>query len=203
MQALFRDKGIGGFIQTDENELAGRAGYLLLALQLSFLVAGGVALDRFTKTLLLSALGAATLWIAFRLQKASSRSWMEESWGFAKKTIPYLFIGVFAAEVLSALLPESVVRTLLGGNSLFSNFFGSVYGVLMYFATLTEIQIVQSLMQLGMGKGPVLALFMSGNALSLPSMIVLTRVLGKKKARTYFVLVALNSMCWGFIYGNL
>ncbi len=95
------------------------------------------------------------------------------------------------------------MKTLVGGNSLFSNLFASVFGMVMYFATLTEVPIVQSLMGLGMGKGPALALFMAGNSLSLPSMIVLTKLLGKKKAFTYFALVVLFSMSWGFIYGNL
>lgn len=203
MQAIFRDKGSGGFAQTEEKNVPWWLGVSFLGLQMAFLIIGGLKIDGTIKTILLVVLAGAVLILTFRMPRESTTSWIGESWSFAKKILPYLFIGVFIAGILSSSLPEQVVKTLVGGNSLFSNLFASVFGMVMYFATLTEVPIVQSLMGLGMGKGPALALFMAGNSLSLPSMIVLTKLLGKKKAFTYFVLVVLFSMSWGFIYGNL
>jgi uncharacterized membrane protein YraQ (UPF0718 family) len=203
MQAIFKDTGSGGFALTEEKSVPWWSGLLFLGVQMAFLIIGGLKIDLTIKTVLLVTLAGIVLILAFRMPKELRASWIGETWGFAKKILPYLFIGVFIAGILSASLPESVVKTLVGGNSLFSNLFASVFGMLMYFATLTEVPIVQSLMGLGMGKGPALALFMAGNSLSLPSMIVLTKLLGKKKAFTYFALVVVFSTSWGFIYGNL
>ncbi len=203
MQGLFREKGKGGFQLHEEESSRGGLVLAFLGLQLAFLVIGGLPLPTGWKTgfLLLSFLGA--LLLAFRFSREKRGQWLSESWEFAKKILPLLFVGVFAAGIISSSLPESVVQPFLGGNRLFSTFFASVFGALMYFATLTEVPIVQSLMQLGMGKGPALSLFMAGYTLSIPNMIVLTRLLGKKKAFTYFALVIVFSTAWGWVYGNV
>lgn len=133
--------------------------------------------------------------------KDQTKQWLLETWDFAKKILPYLFVGVFLAGLITKLLPQNVVVALLGRNDLISTFFASVIGALMYFATLTEVPIIQALKELGMAKGPTLSLLMAGNTLSLPSMIVITRLLGKKKAFTYFTSVVGFSTIFGLIYG--
>jgi uncharacterized membrane protein YraQ (UPF0718 family) len=141
--------------------------------------------------------------------KGEGGPWFETSWGFAKQIFPLLFIGVFFSGLFlgkpggEGLIPSSWISALVGGNSIGANLFASVAGALMYFATLTEVPILQGLMANGMGKGPALALLLAGPALSLPSMIVLMRILGWKKALTYILLVVAMATVTGMAYGAL
>jgi uncharacterized membrane protein YraQ (UPF0718 family) len=136
------------------------------------------------------------------------REWMEQSWGFAKLILPLLLLGVLAAGFLlgrpgeEGLIPSVWVAELVGGNSPGANFFASVVGAFMYFATLTEVPILQGLIGSGMGKGPALALLLAGPALSLPSMLVIRGVLGTKKTAVYVLLVIVMATLSGLIYGN-
>jgi hypothetical protein len=114
---------------------------------------------------------------------------------------PWLLVGVFAAGIIRYVVPESVVTEYVGGNSLPANFIASFLGALMYFATLTEVPIVRSFMDLGMGKGPALALLLAGPALSLPSMLVLRNIMGTKKMLTYVALVVVMATITGYIFG--
>ena len=204
MAWIFReDKGQGGIIMEDDDGEKPLWVLTFLGLQMFFLVTGGLSLNPVLKTtlLVLSVVGIIVLYCKFR--KERRREWIGETWSFAKKILPFLFAGVFIAGIISKALPEEVVQTVLGGNKFFSTLFASVFGAIMYFSTLTEVPIVQSLMSLGMGKGPALALFMAGYTLSLPNMIVLTKLMGAKKAFTYFFLVIALSSLTGFMYGNL
>lgn len=204
MQWLFKEEGKGGFaLAEEEKEISGGQTLAFVGLQLLFLIVGGLKINIILKSTLMIAAAAGTMIMALSFKRSYTRSWIKETWDFTKKILPYLFGGVFIAGIITSALPENVVQTLLGGNRLTSNLFGSVFGALMYFATLTEVPIIQSLMSLGMGKGPALALFMAGYTLSLPNMIVLTKLLGKKKAFTYFALVIVFATTWGFIYGNI
>ncbi|MGC8768428.1 permease [Calditerrivibrio sp.] len=151
----------------------------------------------------------ATIVIAFTtMGKDENLSWMEETWIYAKQIIPLLFIGVLVAGFLfgrpghEGIIPSKYVESLVGGNSIFSNLFASVVGAFMYFATLTEIPILQGLMGSGMGKGPALALLLSGPALSLPNMLVIRSVIGTKKTVVYVLLVIVMSTIAGIIYGK-
>ena len=120
---------------------------------------------------------------------------------------PLLFIGVLAAGFLlgrlghEALIPSAWIEGLLGGNSLLTNFFASIAGAFMYFATLTEVPIIQGLMGAGMGKGPALALLLAGSALSLPSILVIARTIKWKKTLAFLGLVVLFSTLAGYIFG--
>jgi len=173
-------------------------------IQLLFIAVSGLKINTRMKYSSLGVLGLSTLMIAvFAFEKRQTKNWLYETWDFAKKILPYLFIGVFLAGVITRLLPQDVVVYLLGKNDFFSAFTASIIGTLMYFATLTEVPIVQALTESGMAKGPTLALLMAGNSLSLPSMLVITRLLGKKRASTYFGLVVLFSTLFGMIYGNV
>ena len=135
------------------------------------------------------------------------REWFEASWSFAKQILPLLFAGVLIAGLLlgrpghEGLIPSRWVAALVGGNSLSANLFASVVGAFMYFATLTEVPILQGLIGSGMGKGPALALLLSGPALSLPSMFVIRSVLGTKKTAVYVLLVIFLSTTAGLLFG--
>ena len=137
-----------------------------------------------------------------------SREWMTETWGFAKQILPLLAAGVLVAGFLlgsplggHGIIPDEWISSLVGGNSFSANFFASVVGSLMYFATLTEIPILQGLINAGMGKGPALALLLAGPALSLPNMLVIRGVIGTQKTVVYVLLVIIMATISGLIYG--
>jgi uncharacterized membrane protein YraQ (UPF0718 family) len=135
--------------------------------------------------------------------------WFSSSWDLAKQILPLLFIGVLVAGALlgrpgqEGLIPAQWISGAVGGNSLFSNFFASFVGAFMYFATLTEVPILEGLLSAGMGKGPALALLLAGPALSLPNMLVIRGVLGTKKTVVFVFLVVMMATVSGIIYGAL
>jgi uncharacterized protein len=136
-----------------------------------------------------------------------TQDWFNESWGFAKQILPLLLLGVLFAGLLlgrpdkEGLIPHAWIAWALGGNSLWANAIASVSGAFMYFATLTEVPIVQGLIGSGMGKGPALALLLAGPALSLPSMLVLNSVMGFKKTFVFVSLVCVLSTIAGLLFG--
>jgi len=142
-------------------------------------------------------------------QKDELNEWTISSWGFAKQIMPLLFLGVLAAGVLlgrpgqEGLIPSGWIHDLVGDNSLFANFFASIVGAFMYFATLTEVPILEGLIGAGMGKGPALALLLAGPALSLPNMLVIRGVLGTKKTMVFVSLVVIMATISGLTYGYL
>lgn len=133
--------------------------------------------------------------------------WFDESWDLAKKILPLLLVGVLTAGLLlgrpgqDGLIPSEWIHSLVGGNSLGANLFASVFGAFMYFATLTEVPILQGLIGGGMGKGPALALLLAGPALSLPNMLVIRSVMGTKKTFAFVLLVVTMATISGLIYG--
>ena len=137
------------------------------------------------------------------------KSWVESTWGFMKQIFPLLAGGVLVAGFMlgrpghPALIPDHYIQALLGGNSLWANLFAAVAGALMYFATLTEVPILQGLIGAGMGKGPALALLLAGPALSLPNMLVIGSVMGVKKTATFCGIIVIMSTVAGMIYGGL
>ena len=142
-----------------------------------------------------------------------NRDWLFSSWGFAKQIMPLLAVGVITAGFLlgsthdnssiAGVIPNEWIQWAVGGNSLLSNFFASFTGAFMYFATLTEVPIIQGLLASGMGKGPALALLLAGPSLSLPSMLIINQVLGFKKTAVYVILVILMATLTGWVFGNL
>jgi len=142
-----------------------------------------------------------------------NKQWTLSSWDFAKQIMPLLAIGVLIAGFLlgsthgdtdmGGVIPDKWVADLVGGNSVFSNFFASIIGAFMYFATLTEVPILQGLMGAGMGKGPALALLLAGPSLSLPNMLVIRGVIGTRKTLVYVVLVVIMATISGLIFGNI
>jgi len=138
-----------------------------------------------------------------------SSEWFSASWGFAKQILPLLLAGVLVAGLLlgrvghEGLIPSGWVSGSVGGNSLWANFFASIVGAFMYFATLTEVPILQGLIGNGMGKGPALALLLAGPALSLPSMLVLNGIMGTKKTVVYCSLVVVMATITGWMFGAI
>lgn len=150
--------------------------------------------------------------LLFDKRDEENREWALSSWGFAKQILPLLAIGVVTAGFLlgsthdntaiAGIIPNSWIEWAVGGNSLLSNFFASFTGAFMYFATLTEVPIIQGLLASGMGKGPALALLLAGPSLSLPNMLVIRGVLGTKKTVVYVALVIVMATISGFVFGN-
>ncbi len=140
-------------------------------------------------------------------QKNESVEWVQSTWGFMKQIFPLLGAGVLVAGFMlgrpghSALIPEHYIQTLVGGNSLWANLFASVSGALMYFATLTEVPILQGLIGAGMGQGPALSLLLAGPALSLPNMLVIGGVIGVKKTAAFCAIIVVLSTIAGMLYG--
>lgn len=142
-----------------------------------------------------------------------NREWTLSAWGFTKQIMPLLAVGVVSAGFLlgsthdstaiPGIIPNRWIEWAVGGNSLLSNFFASFTGTFMYFATLTEVPIVQGLLASGMGNGPALALLLAGPSLSLPSMLVIYKVMGSKKTFVYVGLVVVFATLSGYLYGLL
>ncbi len=145
--------------------------------------------------------------------ESENREWTIASWGFAKQILPLLAIGVVTAgfllgsthdgQTIAGIIPNEWIQWLVGGNSVFSNFFASIVGAFMYFATLTEVPILQGLIASGMGKGPALALLLAGPSLSLPNMLVIRGVMGTQKTVVYVSLVVIMATISGLVYGSL
>jgi len=141
--------------------------------------------------------------------KGETSEWFSSSWGFAKQILPLLLFGVLIAGALlgrvghEGLIPSEWVANAVGGNSLRANFFASFAGAFMYFATLTEVPILQGLIGNGMGKGPALALLLAGPALSLPNMLVIRSVIGTKKTAVFVSLVIVMATISGVIFGTI
>jgi hypothetical protein len=151
--------------------------------------------------------GVIALSVMATTSEGETEDWFNESWGFAKQIMPLLLIGVLVAGFLlgrpdkEGLIPNEWIAWALGGNSVGSNALASVAGAFMYFATLTEVPIVQGLIGSGMGKGPALALLLAGPALSLPSMLVINSVMGFKKTFVFVILVCVLSTIAGLLFG--
>ena len=157
--------------------------------------------------MLIFSVGVAGLSAALASSPGDNRYWLESTWTLAKQILPLLFAGVLVAGFFlgrpetEGIIPSAWVASAVGGNSLGANLFASVAGALMYFATLTEVPILQGLLGAGMGKGPALALLLAGPALSLPNMLVIRSVMGTKKTAVFVALVVTMSTVSGLIFG--
>jgi hypothetical protein len=153
--------------------------------------------------------GAVGLSVLTSTSRGEGEEWFASSWGLAKQILPLLLAGVFVAGLLlgrpghEGLIPQQWVTSAVGGNSLWANLFASVAGAFMYFATLTEVPILQGLLGAGMGKGPALALLLAGPALSLPNMLVIRSVMGTKKTIVFVALVVVMATASGLAFGAL
>ncbi|MFA4987644.1 MAG: permease [Candidatus Brocadiia bacterium] len=159
------------------------------------------------KALLLFTLGALGLGVVAATTEGEAADWFGASWTLAKQIMPLLLGGVLLSGLLlgrpghEGWIPSEFVAGAVGGNSLFANFVAAVLGAFMYFATLTEVPIVQGLISSGMGQGPALTLLLAGPALSLPSMLVIASIMGVKKTVVFVSLVIVLSTVVGWFYG--
>jgi len=160
---------------------------------------------------MLIGIAALSIMTLFDKRDQDNKEWTYSTWGFAKQILPLLAVGVITAGFLlgsthddvsiAGVIPNEWISSLVGGNSVFSNFFASIVGAFMYFATLTEVPILQGLIASGMGKGPALALLLAGPSLSLPNMLVIRGVIGTQKTVVYVLLVIAMATLSGLIYG--
>jgi hypothetical protein len=156
------------------------------------------------KWYLAGAMALAVLLMVWRwFDRQEVKQWMQATWDFGMMIVPLLFGGVFVTGFIGALIPEQYVASLVGGESLWSNFVAAFVGMIWYFATLTEIPITQMLMRLGMGKGPALALLLAGPALSLPSILVIYKIVGWRKTFVFCALTVVMSTIVGWAFGML
>lgn len=152
--------------------------------------------------------GMIGLSIALSTSEGEGGEWMNSTWGYAKQIMPLLFFGVLVAGLLlgrpdhEGLIPSEWVDEAVGGNSLRANLFAAFAGAFMYFATLTEVPILQGLIGSGMGKGPALALLLAGPALSLPNMLVIRSIMGTKRTVVFVCLVVVMATIAGMLYGT-
>ena len=154
-----------------------------------------------------------TIALMDKSEEGENKEWILSSWGFTRQIMPLLAVGVVIAGFLlgsthddtsiPGIIPNTWVSWAVGGNSLLSNFLASVLGAFMYFATLTEVPIIQGLLASGMGKGPALALLLAGPSLSLPNMLVIRGVMGTQKTIVYSIIVIVLSTFAGLLFGNL
>lgn len=158
----------------------------------------------------LLAFGAGTIGLSTftSTDKGETGEWFASSWGFAKQILPLLLFGVLVSGLLlgrvgeEGLIPSEWVSAAVGGNSFMANFYASFFGAFMYFATLTEVPILQGLIGNGMGKGPALALLLAGPALSLPNMLVIRSIMGTKKTVVFVSLVIVMATFSGMVFGT-
>ncbi|MFZ5634597.1 MAG: permease [Bacillota bacterium] len=196
--------------EEDESMFAGGEGKPVIQLLAFFgvlvaiLLFGTAGIPLWSKiAILITLLNSMALVLAFWYTKDEVVDWLRETWKFVKMIFPVLLAGVFVAGMLKAIIPQQWVEAAVGGNSLTANAVASVFGALMYFSTLTEVPIVKALLDMGMGKGPALALLLAGPSLSLPNMIVIGRVMGVKKTSVYVLLVVVLATLTGMFFGFL
>ncbi|MCM8768361.1 MAG: permease [Candidatus Omnitrophica bacterium] len=216
-----REEAAGFFLnQAEEKHSLGQTSSLIFSL-VAFLVLanwaepkagiGGFWAAVASVKWLLSGLSLLGLFLVLKKWYAGQeiQEWGEATWGFARQITPLLFLGVFIAGLFlgrpgqEGLIPSRLVVALVGGNSFRANLFASLVAAFMYFATLTEVPILQGLLGSGMGQGPALALLLAGPALSLPSMLVLRSIIGTRKTVVYVILVVVVSTISGMVFGHL
>lgn len=208
MTLIFRDHDRNdgkGFAAGSEEDARYSASAIIafFALQMIILVVFGLGLAQGLKYFIVGLALALLILLVLRVFAfGDNRRWLVETWDLSKKIMPYLFVGIFLAGAIGELLPKKWVTATVGGNSILANLIASVSGALMYFATLTEVPIIQKLIQLGMGRGPAMTLFLTGNALSIPSVLVLVKLMGAKQAISYILIVITMSAGAGLLWGS-
>ena len=214
-------EGIWGRIHEVKWILTGGAAVALAAILVAWfgltwwkpLVAGALAGGAFalgvSDAAMVFTIGTLGFTWAVATEKGELQEWFQASWGFAKQIMPLLLFGVLVAGLLlgrpdhQGLIPSEWIASAVGGNSVWANLFAAISGAFMYFATLTEVPILEGLLGAGMGKGPALTLLLAGPAVSLPSILVLRSVMGGKRTAVFIGLVVVLSSLTGTIFGAL
>ncbi len=155
-----------------------------------------------TKIIALSILIASLLAIIiFWMPKEDTKSWLKETFSFARTIVPLLLIGVFVSGILKVVIPEKIITNYVGGNRVSSNLTAVLFGVFMYFPTLVEVPMARTFLDLGMGRGPLLAYLLADPVISLPSILVISKLIGLKRLLVYVGLITFFCTLAGLIYG--
>lgn len=151
----------------------------------------------------LALFGVLVVFLGLKFTRDDIREWLKATWQFIRSIIPWLLVGSLIAALVSVLLPERVVSEFVGGNSLTACFISSLVGSLLYFCSLQQVPFIRALLDLGMGRGPALALELTGAAVSVPSLMVLGRLIGWKRTATYGALVVSLATISAYIFGRI
>jgi uncharacterized protein len=182
--------------------VGGAAAFVLLVASLSLRVAeGAIAIVVTTRSLVLAVSLAALVAAVRRLDDYERGAWFQESWRFTKQIVPLLLVGVFFAGAARELVPESAVRAIAGENTVTANLLATLFGAVLYFPTLVEVPVAHTLLSLGMHKGPLLAYLMADPELSVQSLLVTSKVIGRRKTLAYVLLIILAATVAGLIFG--
>jgi len=203
------DEGIPKVFPGEEEEqirLIGRNEVVLLVLIVLSLLSPNYFVQKGPYLQKVLVWGGFTLATAVFAMKVLTReqivAWLRETWWFVRIILPLLLVGVFIVGIIGVLIPEEWIRTWLGGNSLSASFLATMLGAVSYFATMTEAPFVDTLMNLGMGKGPALTLLLTGPGCSLPNWIATARVFGLKRAVVYVITIIILGTLMGWFFGN-
>jgi hypothetical protein len=195
-------------------KLAKRRSVILFALLIGVLLAGTAPVGYFfgwsawesliygQLPMALVVAGIAAWWALKTNTRDENKAWMHETWFFTKMILPLLLVGVFAAGVIGALIPEDLVAEHVGSNTLSANLIAVAFGVFMYFPTLVEVPVARMFLDLGMARGPLLAYLLADPELSLQSMLVIRKVMGSGKTLVYVAMVAVLCTVAGLIFGT-
>jgi uncharacterized membrane protein YraQ (UPF0718 family) len=189
-----------GSLYVDENKEAGRPPWKTGVFFVTLL---GILVFGASKQWILAGASLIALLVLLKLwfDRTEMLGWLEATWRFVKMIFPWLLGGVFVAGILRVIVSETAITGLVGGNGVLANLIASVFGALMYFATLTEVPIIKAFTELGMGKGPALALLLAGPALSLPNLLAIRNIMGTKRTLTYAGLVVIMATASGLAFG--
>ena len=205
MAVIFKEKSAKQEIAIEEEEgqkISKSSIGLFFASMVGIIIVNGLPIELTLKWALMGFLALIAVAIVLLKFKTETRNkWLSETWSISKLLIPYLFIGVFLVGFIEPLIPEQLIVQLVGSNTIQANLLASILGAFMYFSTLTEVPIMQALMEKGMNQGPALTLLLAGPSLSLPAMLVIRKVLGNKKTVAYITIVVAYSSIAGFIFG--
>ncbi len=152
-------------------------------------------------TIVLLLIGASALVAKKFFIREEVESWMRETWGFAKTIAPLLLVGVFVSGMIKVLLPQEFVTDYVGTNTFTALLIPVIFGVLVYFPTLVEVPMARTFLDLGMGKGPLMAYLLSDPVLSLPSILVVRKIMGNKRTTAYVLLIIVFTLCGGYLFG--
>jgi len=189
------------FVRSSESHDIKRLVYLFSVLVGILLVGTRVSVPWIKYVLVLILIGASALIAKKLFAKEERDSWMRETWGFAKTIAPLLLVGVFVSGMVKVLLPEEFVTTYMGSNSLTALLIPVLFGVLVYFPTLVEVPMAKVFIDLGMGKGPLMAYLLADPVLSLPSILVVSKIMGAKRTVAYVSLIIVFTVFGGYLFG--
>lgn len=208
MAMLFRRDENRRLTEIDElpEETSEKSGYFLViffAVMVAILIVSTSKLTPGLKIAIdIGLINSLAIMVHHYFEKGEFSLWMQETWNLVKLVVPTLLIGVLVVGMITAVIPPEWIVRYVGDNSLEANFAASLIGALFYFSTLTEVPIVKGLMDLGMNKGPALALLLAGPAVSIPNLLVINRIMGFRRTAVYFLLVVIMATLTGWLWGS-